>query len=53
MKKKYITPAAVMVEIQNCSIICTSPGDPVKALDTNADLSGTPSGDDDYEGDIR
>ena len=53
MKKKYIKPVAATVEVQNCSIICQSPGDPVRATQGNADLDDDVISDDGYEGVIR
>lgn len=52
MKKQYITPAAVIVEIQNCSIICKSPDYPVRN-NNNANLYEDISSDEGYDDVIR
>jgi hypothetical protein len=46
MKKKYMTPAAVMVEIQNCSIICQS--NPYSTMKSGDIFEYAPQSDDDY-----
>ena len=56
MKKKYITPAAVIVEVQNCCIICQSNPHVQYTLGNGGFSLGGSSGDgdaEDYEGDIR
>ena len=47
MKKKYMTPAAVIVEIQNCSIICQSPN-PYSTMESGDIFEDAPLNDNDY-----
>lgn len=47
MKKQYIAPAAVIVEIQNCSIICQSQN-PYSTMKSGDIFEDDPQNDNDY-----